>query len=298
METMADLTTARRLKTRLVTIGGERFREAKLDSAFCIASTTPEAMQQMPCSIHTASTYNLTPEVHGLQIESSLIANGYRNVPYLKSSLFKLCMSCKLSWSQLETVVSRAAEHISNINHTPYGQPIGRTSSSIAQQIIASKMQGWFEHLAPITPSRQRLGKAAVKRLGNISEAAEEEQQEEETREKGEVSGLSPKDHEAMLISKMEEVLCLVVAIWEMIVPQLISAAALQSLTTSLEEVFPGMGMSGVLERASVTCEEVSKRYPWTRDLVEALQESRAASVMYSEITDNKGKLHVLYMYM
>ena len=288
---LMTIRTARQSHLTTVDLEGETLREAKLEASFCIASTDIHSLQLLPSSIYSVFQmymYNgAMPIDVDIKIESCLVSCGYKNVTFLKHLLSTLhpCISTCINWNQLCYIVNRAMEHIRTLSSDNYNTAFDHTTyvySKIAHQVLASKLQQITTQNA-FTPSSQ-----FATNLLNISE------EEEESDEKCDQS------NDMMSLSQTEEVTCLLIAIWELLIPQISSSSVLyKSMVQCLKEAFPDLDHLSVFEKANSVCDELSSQHPWSRDLVESLQESRATSVMYNENTDSESEFdHATLLYM
>ena len=186
----------------------------------------------------------------------------------------------------LECIIHRAMDHLhtlstNNYSTAYYSQSI--MSSYIAQQVLATGLLDHTLRQAMLLPSSRQQSAKQPTKLEDITEEGESEGEEEE--------GVACID-QSVLLSQREELTCVLVAVWELMTPQ-----SKEGVVSSLEVCLPGLGAGLVLDKAWEVCQELSNRYPWTRELVESLQESRATSVMYNEASDVKCE-HTLYYYI
>lgn len=277
---------AKQSNLQTIDIGKETLRDIKPERMFCIASTPAESLRHLPSSIHSVfQLYSCKkgslPVNSNLRIECSLLSTGFKNVTFIKNSLLAFLQYENIGLSLLECIFDRAMEHLGTLSTADYST-VGECLmySSVAQTVMATKLeQGFGTHV--LTPSRQRSAKRTVKLQGITEEDEDEEYMDE--------SGVG--DDDLVLQSQRVEVLSLLIAMWEL-QPSSISG----SMNSSLVKAFPEVDVESVFQIASDACNELIQRYPWTRDLVESVQESRATSVMYNDNSDTKGTDMITYM--
>ncbi len=282
---LQSIKTAKQSDNQTVNINGDTLTLTKPEATFCIASTTLQLFPSLPPSIHNVFlTYSqLTNSSIDLKIESFLVSTGYKSVGFLKNILSTLLKCEAIDSCLLEGIIHRAMDHLHALSTNNYDTASCSQyvmSSYIAQQVLATGLLDHTLRQSMLLPSSWQQSAKQPTKLEDITEEGESEGEEGE--------GVACVD-ESVLLSQIEELTCILVAVWELVTTQ-----SKGCVVQSLEVCLPGLGAGLVLGKAWEVCQDLSKRYPWTRELVESLQESRATSVMYNEASDVKCE-HLLY---
>ena len=284
VQALVAVKTAKKAHLHTLTIEGDTLREAKIEESFCIASTNTQSLPLLPSSVYSVFQrfmYNgVIPIDIDLKLESSLITCGFKNVSFLKNILSALYpyMDVCINWNQLYFIINRTMDHLHTLSLSDYTASTAGTGyntnmySKIAQQVLAFKLEQTAAGIHPYMSSNK-----FSTNLPNISEEEE---------------GTDDDQNNTLSLSETEEIICLVLSIWELLIPQIpFTSIVYKTMMECLVKTFPDI--LSVLEKTDSICEELSKQHTWSRDLVESLQESRATSVMYNDNTDSECEYNI-----
>ena len=273
VQLLTAIREAKNKRSRIVKFPGESIKAYKLDTSFCIASTSLSSTISPTLSSSVFAvfkTYSIQEAPPSMTYEALFISNGFVSaVSPLSLFLSRYTAENNVNKTDACALISLSSQHIKDYHHH-YGQqsfelylslsppPPTTLSSSVASTVILSHLSQSSHD--SITTSRQ--GGPA---LPVLVEEDEENEDDADLREESSDS----------LLQKLE-LLSVLVSIWELQLP--LPPATLHSM----QEYFNDINVSEVLEELDKGQAETVSVYAWSREAVESAQESRAASAMLS----------------
>uniref|UniRef100_A0A1X7UKN4 Uncharacterized protein n=1 Tax=Amphimedon queenslandica TaxID=400682 RepID=A0A1X7UKN4_AMPQE len=277
VQLMTAIREAKIKRSRIVKFPGESLKAYKLDTSFCIASTTlsstfPSLLSSSVFSVF--KTYSIQEAPPSVTYEALFISNGFVSaVSPLSLFLSRYTAENNINKTDACALISLSSQHIKDYHHhyggshyqqsfEPYlslsPPPPTTLSSSVASSVILS-------HLTQSSHDSLATSRQGGPALPVLVEEDEENEDDVDLREESSDS----------LLQKLE-LLSVLVSIWELQLP--LPPAALQSM----QEYFSDINVSEVLEELDKGQAEIVSVYAWSREAVESAQESRAASAMLS----------------
>lgn len=264
-------------KSHMIKIGGEMLRINKHDTSFTLASISTAISTPLSPSLYSVfKSYNMAcaPHYSSVFYEAMLLSKGFVSANTLSLFLTHYMEKCPpISKTQIKSTIELSSQHIITYYNgsIPTDKTLGVVHSSVVQNVLLSQLHGATSNGSSHVSSRQGGGQ---EKLSVLQEEEEEEEKEEKQ------SNTNP------LHQKLES-LSFIISLWELQLPLPLEV---------FEKSFPHIKVSAVLEELVKGQSHVANDYPWSREAVESLQESRATSVMMSEKDKDTGNVYILIM--
>lgn len=251
-----------------IKISNDTLRFIKVDTTFCIASSTLEELSQSFATSVFKNISLINPPL-SISIEALLIVNGFTDKNNLGQFLSRYSKEYNIPKHDIQALITRSIQHISNYYDT---NPTASSHlhSAVTHHVIMHHVQETHD-----LPSRQS---DTQRNIGNLFVVHEEEEEEQERDDE--------EDGVSLTIQQRLEQISILVSIWEL---------QLSFPIEILCEFFPKLEVGSILEGLDKSQQEMIEGCNWSREDIESAQESRATSVMQSE-KDKEGLISYNYI--